>query len=85
MPRPPGGEQLEGGGRWVLPGLWDHHVHVRQWGLVRSRLDLSGARDADEAVDLVRRRLAEGNLPTSGVLTGWGHRPATRVHVYVYA
>ncbi|MFB9732527.1 amidohydrolase [Ornithinimicrobium kibberense] len=77
LPRPPGGEQLEGGGRWVLPGLWDHHVHVRQWGLVRSRLDLSGARDADEAVDLVRRRLAEGNLPTSGVLTGWGHRPAT--------
>lgn len=77
LPRPPGGEELDGAGRWILPGLWDHHVHVRQWGLVRSRLDLAGTGGVDEAVDRVRRRLEEGALPASGVLTGWGHRPAT--------
>ncbi|HSP59646.1 MAG TPA: amidohydrolase family protein [Ornithinimicrobium sp.] len=74
---PPGVDELDGAGRWVLPGLSDHHVHVRQWGLVRTRLDLEGTGGVDEAVERVRRRLARGPLPTSGVLTGWGHRPAT--------
>lgn len=29
------------GGRTVLPGLWDNHVHFDQWALARRRLDLS--------------------------------------------
>lgn len=68
---------LEGEGRWALPGLWDQHVHLQQWGLTRARLDLSGAGSAAEALATVRAALAAGGLPPTGVLTGFGHRSAT--------
>ncbi len=68
---------LEGEGRWAVPGLWDHHVHLQQWGLTRARLDLSGAGSPREALDTVREALATGPLPSTGVLTGFGHRSAT--------
>ncbi|MGB3376904.1 MAG: amidohydrolase, partial [Microbacterium sp.] len=35
------GETVELDGRLVLPGLWDSHVHSRQWALQRSSLDLT--------------------------------------------
>lgn len=41
-------------GRWVLPGLWDHHVHFGQWALAARRLDLSAATSAAQAASLVR-------------------------------
>lgn len=41
-------------GRWVLPGLWDHHVHFGQWAMASRRLDLSRAASAAEAASLVR-------------------------------
>jgi predicted amidohydrolase YtcJ len=67
-------ERIDLAGRTVLPGLWDKHVHLTQWALVRRRLDLSGARSAAEAVRLVRDRLADG-LPEQGAaLVGFGFR-----------
>jgi predicted amidohydrolase YtcJ len=66
------GEALDAGGRWLMPGLWDQHVHMAQWTLSSARLDLGGARSADEAVALVRERLEE--WPDVPVI-GWGHRP----------
>ncbi|MCO4273421.1 amidohydrolase family protein [Pseudarthrobacter sp. HLT3-5] len=36
-------------GRYVIPGLWDEHVHMTQWALHSSRLDLSAAASAREA------------------------------------
>lgn len=67
-------ERVDLDGRVVMPGLWDAHVHLTQWALVRRRLDLSGARSAAEAVALVRDRLAEG-LPEPGTaLVGYGFR-----------
>ncbi|QDO89653.1 amidohydrolase family protein [Ornithinimicrobium ciconiae] len=76
--------ELAGAGRWVVPGLWDQHVHMIQWALVRSRLDLSGTGGVDEAVERVRRALAasatgEASAAGSGIaapLIGWGHRTA---------
>jgi predicted amidohydrolase YtcJ len=41
-------------GRWVLPGLWDHHVHFGQWAMAARRFDLSGAASAAQAASLVR-------------------------------
>ncbi|MFD7024944.1 amidohydrolase [Promicromonospora sukumoe] len=69
-----GVERVDLGGRFVMPGLWDAHVHLTQWALVRRRLDLSGARSAAEAVALVRDRLAEGPPEPGTALVGYGFR-----------
>ncbi|MCT9820253.1 amidohydrolase family protein [Microbacterium sp. W1N] len=43
------GAVLDAGGGWVIPGLWDHHVHTVQWALVAERVPLGGAADAAAA------------------------------------
>lgn len=40
-------------GRYLLPGLWDEHVHLTQWAQHRRRLDLSTASSAREAAERV--------------------------------
>lgn len=30
------GVVLDGGGGWLIPGLWDHHVHTVQWAWRRA-------------------------------------------------
>jgi predicted amidohydrolase YtcJ len=61
-------------GRWVLPGLWDRHVHFDQWALARGRLDLSRAESAAEVVRLVGERL-QSDPPAAGLtLEGFGFR-----------
>lgn len=45
-------------GRWLIPGLWDRHVHFTQWALSSRRLDLSNARSAAEVARLVADRIA---------------------------
>lgn len=67
---------LAADGRWVVPGLWDHHVHFGQWARTATRLDLSGARSADEVVDRVRLRVADRSRPLPQILVGFGHRSA---------
>ncbi|QZY28973.1 amidohydrolase [Nocardioides coralli] len=68
----PGLPAYDAGGRWLLPGLWDQHVHLGQWSLASIRLDLGAARSAQQAVAMVSARLAEWpDLP----VIGWGHRP----------
>lgn len=47
------GDGIDLNGRWVSPGLWDHHVHFTQWALARQRLDVSLATSAHAAADLV--------------------------------
>lgn len=65
---------LEGQGRWLVPGLWDKHVHMTQWALLRGRLDTSGTASAGEVLARVAERLAAGPVGATGVLTGYGHR-----------
>ncbi|GAA1908009.1 amidohydrolase family protein [Nocardioides lentus] len=64
---------IDADGRWLIPGLWDHHVHLGQWTVTSARLDLSGATSAEHAVRLVAERIAEG---PEGAIVGWGHRSA---------
>ena len=69
-----GARVVDLGGRWLLPGLWDEHVHFTQAALVRQRLDVSAATTAGHAAALVRNRVdAE---PTAGgrPLVGYGFR-----------
>ncbi len=69
-------------GGWLMPGLWDQHVHLAQWTLSSARLDLAPARSAEQAVALVRERLEEWpDLP----VIGWGHRPTAWDEVPVTA
>ena len=49
-------------GRYVIPGLWDEHVHMTQWALAANRIDLSGAASAREAADVVRSSLSGPGL-----------------------
>lgn len=81
---PPTPQAVELDGRFVLPGLWDEHVHMTQWALAAARIDLSGAASAREAADVVRSRLAEaaptGSAPgrhSGRTLVGVGFRDAT--------
>ena len=64
-------------GRWLIPGLWDAHVHMVQWALVRRRLDVSGAGSAREVADLVRARIAVDPPVAGAMLVGFGFRDAT--------
>lgn len=59
------------GGRWVSPGLWDQHVHFTQWALTSQRVDLSAAASAREAAKLVGEVIAGG---ATGLVTGGGFR-----------
>lgn len=50
---PRAGGMLDAGGGYLLPGLWDHHVHTVQWALAAQRHDLTAARSAREAATLM--------------------------------
>lgn len=67
-------------GRYVIPGLWDEHVHMTQWALHANRIDLSGAVSAREAAGVVRSYLAGPGRPGEGgsglTLVGVGFRDA---------
>jgi predicted amidohydrolase YtcJ len=66
-------------GRFIIPGLWDEHVHMTQWALAANRIDLSGAASARAAADVVRSALSDpGPGDQGGDLTvvGVGFRDA---------
>src|SRR5207248_2811232 len=46
----PGPERVDLGGRCVLPGLNDAHVHFPTWSVARREVRLEGTRSLDEAV-----------------------------------
>jgi hypothetical protein len=64
------------GGRLVLPGLWDHHVHFDQWAQVRSRLDVSAADSAAAAASLVAEHVDRHRGDIREPLIGYGFRDA---------
>jgi predicted amidohydrolase YtcJ len=59
-------------GRWVIPGLWDNHVHFSQWAQTARRLDVRGAASAVEAAALVGQRMAA--VGAGEALVGYGFR-----------
>jgi len=70
----PGPERVDLGGRCVLPGLNDAHVHFPTWAVARSEVRLEGTRSVEEAVARVREAL--GRTGESGWLRGRGWRSA---------
>jgi predicted amidohydrolase YtcJ len=51
---PPRGEVIRADGAWLIPGLWDHHVHTVQWALVAQREPLGHAESASHAAAIMR-------------------------------
>jgi hypothetical protein len=71
LDRPPGVEELDGEGRWCIPGLWDQHVHLTQWTRSKQRLDLTATRSPEDVLERVAAWRAEH---PGQPLIGWGHR-----------
>ncbi|PFG39162.1 hypothetical protein ATJ97_1657 [Georgenia soli] len=74
--RLPGEEEIDADGRWAVPGLWDQHVHLTQWAQTLTRLDVSAARSAAEALELLAAHLAA--VPPAG------HAPVREEPVLAY-
>lgn len=68
------GETIDLEGRWVLPGLWDHHVHFNQQALAARRIDVSGAESAAEAATTMSAQASRVRLPEGQPLIGHGFR-----------
>ena len=47
------GVVLDAEGAWLVPGLWDHHVHTLQWALAQTRLSVEHAASPAEAARAV--------------------------------
>jgi predicted amidohydrolase YtcJ len=69
---PATGAVLDGDGAWMVPGLWDHHVHVTQWALVAQRQPLGHTASAAEAA----RAMADAPVLPNGRRVGTGFRDA---------
>jgi predicted amidohydrolase YtcJ len=70
----PGPERVDLGGRCVLPGFNDAHVHFPTWAVARREVRLEGVASVEEAVARVREGLA--NVGPGGWLRGRGWRDA---------
>jgi predicted amidohydrolase YtcJ len=55
----PSPERVDLGGRCVVPGFNDAHVHFPSWALARRLLSLEGTRSLDEALSRVREAVAQ--------------------------
>lgn len=76
LPLRPEEALIEGNGRWVIPGLWDQHVHMGLWSQSSARLDLSSAKEASDVLEIVKNHIeASGSELTS--IIGAGFRKST--------
>jgi hypothetical protein len=65
-------DRVDLGGRCVLPGFIDSHVHFPTWALAQRQVRLEGAGSLDEA--LARVASAVGDVPSGRWLRGLGWR-----------
>lgn len=79
--RPRDGAVVEGDGAWLVPGLWDHHVHVLQWALAAERVPLGEVATAhDAAVIMGLAPVVEGRRVGSGFRDGlWPDVPSLEI------
>ena len=62
-------ERIDLGGRTVVPGLVDAHVHFLSWALARARVDVRDAGSGEQALAAVAERAAADRA--AGADTGW--------------
>lgn len=62
--------RLDLGGRLVLPGLWDAHIHFYYWSLGLQQVQLAGTASLQEMLDRIRD---QADLQHQGAwVSGWG-------------
>ncbi|QEO15806.1 amidohydrolase family protein [Agromyces intestinalis] len=66
VPEPEGADRVALEGRYVIPGLWDRHVHMSQWAMAARRLDLAAAESAAATAALVGASIAGGATEVIG-------------------
>ncbi|MGV2983836.1 amidohydrolase family protein [Microbacterium sp. AGC85] len=79
---PVNGEVLDAEGAWVVPGLWDNHVHTVQWALASERERLSAAASAVDAASRMSgvAPLADGRRVGTGFRDAfWDDAPSLDV------
>lgn len=67
---PSGGRHLDLGGRLVLPGLWDAHIHFYYWSLGLQQVQLAGTTSLAEMLDRIELQTAQH--PEGVWCSGWG-------------
>jgi predicted amidohydrolase YtcJ len=72
----PAPDRVDLGGRCVLPGFNDAHVHFPTWAVAQDEVRLEDTRSLDEALARVRDALKAGRLPEGRWLRGRGWRSA---------
>ena len=60
------GETIDLEGRYIVPGLWDNHVHFSTWSQVRRRVDVSASNSLEQIVGIVRQWVDAGKGPFLG-------------------
>ena len=68
----PGPERMDLGGRCVLPGFTDSHVHFPTWAIAEQEVRLEDTRSLEEALARVREGLAR--VPEGAWVRGRGLR-----------
>jgi predicted amidohydrolase YtcJ len=63
-------ERIDLGGRLVLPGLWDAHIHFYHWSLGLSQVDLTGCVSLQELLGRVSDFMVQE--PLDNWIQGWG-------------
>jgi predicted amidohydrolase YtcJ len=67
-------EVVDAEGRWAIPGLWDHHVHLTTWARTRTMVDLAGTASPDDVTARVGGHLTGLTGEKPRLLTGFGYR-----------
>ena len=60
-------------GRWIMPGLWDQHVHASMWAQQAQRIDLSRTTSATEVAVTIASTVRPA---PGGIIVGQGFRDA---------
>lgn len=67
-------EVVEAAGRWAIPGLWDHHVHLTTWSRTRATVDLAGTTGPADVTRRVADHIAGLTAEKPRLVSGFGYR-----------
>src|SRR2546427_2647389 len=76
-----GFRRVDLGGRTVVPGFVDSHIHVPSFGLSLHLVDLTGTRSLVEAVSLVAAAVRRGRSGAWGAGRGGGKKTRARAQI----